>query len=120
MNHPMNSFIEILKALADKNRIRIIKLLSARKMCVCELAFVLEISQPSVSRHLKKLKSVGLIGEEQDSFWSNYYIIRNKNPRVDHLVDTLGTWMEENMIVSSDLLKSQVADRRKLYKQIAS
>lgn len=116
----MNSFIEILKALADKNRIRIIKLLSTRKMCVGELAFVLEISQPSVSRHLKKLKQVGLVGEQQDSFWSNYYVIRDKNPRIDHLLDTLGTWMEESATASSDLLKSQVVDRRKLYKQIAS
>jgi ArsR family transcriptional regulator, arsenate/arsenite/antimonite-responsive transcriptional repressor len=46
----------LFKALADKNRIRILKLLESRKCCVCELADLLGITQPSISRHLKKLK----------------------------------------------------------------
>jgi ArsR family transcriptional regulator len=50
-----------LKASADKNRIRILKLLENKKMCVCELSHVLGIAQPSVSRHLKKLKSANLL-----------------------------------------------------------
>ena len=50
-----------LKAFADSNRLRILKLLEKKKMCVCELAFVLGITQPSVSKHLKKLTSTGLI-----------------------------------------------------------
>ena len=57
---------KVLKAVADRNRLRILKLLESKHMCVCELAFVLGIKQPSVSRHLKKLKEAGLIDNEQD------------------------------------------------------
>ena len=66
---------KFFKIFADKNRLRILKLLERRKMCVCELAFVLGVTQPSVSRHLKKMKETGLIGDEQDRFWTNYYLL---------------------------------------------
>ena len=62
----MRNLEQILKVLADKNRMRIIKLLEQRKMCVCELTFILGIKQPSVSRHLKKLRESGLIQEEKN------------------------------------------------------
>ena len=42
----MKELEKLLKALADKNRLRILKLLEVRKMCVCELASVLGITQP--------------------------------------------------------------------------
>ncbi|OFZ71231.1 MAG: hypothetical protein A2451_14015, partial [Bdellovibrionales bacterium RIFOXYC2_FULL_39_8] len=45
-----------------------------KKLCVCELAELLDITQPSVSKHLKKLKEAGLISSEQDGFWTNYYL----------------------------------------------
>ena len=75
----INNFEKVLKAYADKNRLRILKLLEKKKMCVCELAFVLDIAQPSVSRHLKKLRSAGLIDSEPDGFWTNYYIAPENN-----------------------------------------
>jgi ArsR family transcriptional regulator len=68
----------LLKALADKNRLRILKLLERRKMCVCELAFVIGITQPSVSKHLKKLSRAGIIGSEQDGFWTRYFLRDDK------------------------------------------
>ncbi len=64
----------LLKALADQNRLRIMAALSQKKLCVCELAELLSISQPSVSKHLKKLREAHLIDSEQDGFWTNYYI----------------------------------------------
>ena len=48
----MRELIKVFKAVADKNRLRIFKMLQHKKMCVCELAAVLDISPPSVSRHL--------------------------------------------------------------------
>ena len=66
-----------LKALADKNRLRVLAFLYQKKLCVCELAELLEITQPSVSKHLKKLKEAGIIDSEQDGFWTNYFIDKN-------------------------------------------
>jgi len=45
-----------MKALSDSNRVKIIKMLQHRSMCVCELREVLQVSQPTVSKHLKILE----------------------------------------------------------------
>ena len=73
----MKELEKVFKALADINRLRILKMLQTQKRCVCELSFVLGITQPSVSRHLKKLKTAGLIDSEKNGFWTDYYLIKN-------------------------------------------
>lgn len=70
----MDSLEQLLKAIADKNRLRIMAFLSCKKLCVCELAELLDITQPSVSKHLKKLKDANLIESEQDGLWTNYFL----------------------------------------------
>ncbi len=105
---------KILKVLSDKNRIRIIKLLEKRKLCVCELAFVLAIKQPSVSRHLKKLKSIGIIDEEQDSFWTNYVLRVKGNKHFTSMLRNLSVWLEEDQEIKDDLKKLNKTDRTKL------
>ena len=52
----MRELMLVLKAVADKNRMRILKMLEQKSMCVCELAAVLGIKQPSVSKHLSHFK----------------------------------------------------------------
>ena len=102
------------KVLSDKNRIRIVKLLEKQKVCVCQLAFVLAIKQPSVSRHLKKLKSAGIVDEEQDSFWTNYIIRVNSNKHFTTLFRNLTAWLEDDKQIKEDLSKLRQADRTKL------
>ena len=62
----MRDLMLVLKAVADKNRMRILKMLERKSMCVCELAAVLGIKQPSVSKHLVILKNAGLIEDERN------------------------------------------------------
>ncbi len=103
----------LLKAFADKNRLRILKLLEARKMCVCELASVIGITQPSVSRHLKKLSRAGLIGSEQDCFWTNYYV-RSDNRLLRPLLLCLKKALRGDGIIKADAKKLKKVDRTKL------
>ena len=70
----MKELVKAVRALSDLNRLRILKLLEKRAMCVCELAKVIGITQPSVSRHLKKLKAAGLVCDKQSGFWTDYYL----------------------------------------------
>jgi ArsR family transcriptional regulator len=56
----MNEFIKVMKALSDPNRVKLLKLLQKREMCVCEIQAALGISQPTVSKHLKILEGAGL------------------------------------------------------------
>ncbi|MFC1752855.1 ArsR/SmtB family transcription factor [Thermoproteota archaeon] len=111
----MNKLTTSLKALSDKNRLRILKLLEQKDMCVCELAHIIDIAQPSVSRHLKKLKQAGLITSEQDGSWTNYKLIRKQNDfHIRNILNqTLETLDEEN-IIQKDLETAKMADRNKL------
>lgn len=57
----MKSFIKVMKALSDPNRVKSLKLLQHKTMRVCELQSLLSISQPTVSKHSKMLEEAGLV-----------------------------------------------------------
>lgn len=104
---------KVFKALADKNRLRVLKLLEQKHMCVCELSFILDITQPSVSRHLKKLKSAGLIDSEKQGFWTNYFI-KGSNEYAVCILKTLKNWLKDDEIIKKDLKKVKTIDRKKI------
>jgi ArsR family transcriptional regulator, arsenate/arsenite/antimonite-responsive transcriptional repressor len=112
-NNDMKQLTSVLKACADEKRLRILKLLEKKKMCVCELAYVLGISQPSVSKHIKKLVGAGILEYEQDGFWTNYFI-RPDNAYAAALVLQLGLWLKKDAIVKDDLKKARTARRETL------
>lgn len=109
----MKKLEKVIKACSDDNRIRILKLLEKKKLCVCELAFVLGITQPSVSRHLKKLLNAGLIKTEKDSFWTNYFLAPD-NKYAEELCGLVKKWLNDDKVIKHDLLKVKKADREKL------
>jgi ArsR family transcriptional regulator len=110
----MKDPVKILKSLSDKNRIRIVKLLEKRKLCVCELAFILGITQPSVSRHLKKLKAAGLIKDEQEGFWTNYFLAKPRNRNTRRLIENVCRCLNGNPAIKCDLRKARKVNRTKL------
>jgi ArsR family transcriptional regulator len=59
-------FESIFKALGEPTRLKIVKLLADRELCVCDLEEVMQISQPRISQHLKVLKHAGLINERKE------------------------------------------------------
>lgn len=63
---------EQFKVLADKTRLRILGLLRERELCVCDLTEVLQISQPGVSQHLRRLKQAGFVKERKGGQWVYY------------------------------------------------
>ncbi|HNX29110.1 MAG TPA: metalloregulator ArsR/SmtB family transcription factor [Syntrophomonadaceae bacterium] len=56
----------IFKALGEPTRLKIVKLLAERELCVCDLEEIMKISQPRISQHLKVLKYAGLVNERKD------------------------------------------------------
>ncbi len=110
----MKHLIKVLKVLADKNRLRILKLLEKRKFCVCELAAILGITQPSTSRHLKKLKAAGLISDEQEGFWTNYFIDFAKDSYGKALMKHIRGWLNADPLIKSDLEKAGKISRTNL------
>ncbi|TLS37165.1 ArsR/SmtB family transcription factor [Pseudalkalibacillus caeni] len=62
----------ILKLLGDKTRLTILGMLKDSECCVCEFVEVLQMSQPSVSQHLRKLRDAGLVKEKRKGQWIFY------------------------------------------------
>ena len=60
------------KALADQTRLRIIGLLTAGEICVCDIHGSLSLPQPTVSRHLAYLRKAGLVDTRKDGLWVHY------------------------------------------------
>lgn len=66
------SEVDVFEALADPCRLKILKLLRAGELCVCEIMTALNRPQSSTSHHLSILKDAGLIKERKDGKWSRY------------------------------------------------
>ncbi len=61
--------IEVLKALADENRLAIVRMLADGERCVCDLASGLDLSDALVSHHLKRLRDAGLVRTRRVGTW---------------------------------------------------
>jgi ArsR family transcriptional regulator, arsenate/arsenite/antimonite-responsive transcriptional repressor len=68
---------EVAKALGDPIRLQLVDVLRkhAGKVCVCELVPLFEISQPTLSHHLKKLRDAGIVDSERRGLWAYYYVL---------------------------------------------
>lgn len=108
----MKDFVKVMKALSDPNRVKIIKMLQHKIMCVCEMQVALQISQPAVSKHLKLLEDAGLVNFQKDRLWVNYHLTDgSRSPYVASLLGNLKHWLEDNNEIS-DLVEKLPTIRR--------
>ena len=68
---------EVAKALGDPIRLQLVDVLRkhAGQVCVCELVPLFDVSQPTLSHHLKKLRDAGIVDSERRGLWAYYYVI---------------------------------------------
>ncbi len=80
----------VAKALGDPIRMQLVDVLRkhAGKVCVCELVPLFELSQPTVSHHLKKLREAGIVGSERQGLWAYYYV----NPEA---LEEVSAWLRQ-------------------------
>jgi ArsR family transcriptional regulator len=71
---------QVCKALGDVTRLRIVALLLAGEVCVCDIHETLKIPQPKASRHLAYLKKAGLVDARRDGLWMHYRLTEMANP----------------------------------------
>jgi len=67
----------VAKALGDPIRLQLVDVLRrhAGKVCVCELVPLFDLSQPTVSHHLKVLREAGIVDSERQGLWAYYYVV---------------------------------------------
>ena len=75
---------KFFKALSDEKRLKIVKLLMEKEMCICELMICLDMTQPNLSHHIQILENVGLINRTKRGKWV-YCSLANKK-QVENLV----------------------------------
>lgn len=81
----------LLKALANETRLKMLKLLGVREMCVCELTVALDLTQPTASHHLNILENLGLVKDRKEGKWVFYSVAR------PDLVGRLFEFLESSM-----------------------
>ena len=74
--HEAERMAGMAKALGDPIRLQLVDVLRkhAGKVCVCELVPLFDVSQPTLSHHLKKLREAGIVDSERRGLWAYYYV----------------------------------------------
>lgn len=113
----MDKTTAIYKALSDKNRLRILKALQSKYLCVCEIRELLDLALSTVSQHLKLLKDTGFILEEKDGKWVNFKINpRPNDPRISNILTSLDFWINDDFVINQDKSKIKSLDRNIIIK----
>lgn len=95
----MDNFINVMKALSDPNRVRIIKILQHKALCVCELQQLLSIPQPAVSKHMKALEKAGMVKGTKDGLWVYYAVdYGSKNQYAAAILGNLRHWLSRDAV----------------------
>jgi len=86
-----------MKALSDPNRVKMIKLLQHKVMCVCEIQAALGLAQSTASKHLKILEEAGLITFSKEGLWVNYSLADvTDSPYAANLLGSLRHWLDDD------------------------
>lgn len=100
----MRELVKAFKALSDETRIRLLKLLQQRELCVCELMQALDMTQSRVSRNLGILKDAGFVKDRRNGLWVHYSLDEESfNKYAGPLLELLKTWANGDETVLKDL-----------------
>jgi ArsR family transcriptional regulator len=102
MSNQLVEMETLFKALADRTRLRILGLLLAGEVCVCDLQDSLKSPQSKVSRHLAYLRRVGLVQTRRDGLWVHYRLVRHTDPVQAAIVDAVGHALTHTEILRRD------------------
>jgi len=98
----VRNFIKVMKALSDPNRVKMIKLLQRKVLCVCEIQEALGLAQSTASKHLKILEEADLITYSKEGLWVNYRLADGSDsPYVANMLGNLKHWLENDADVAA-------------------
>lgn len=107
---------EVLSAAGEPTRVRLLNLLRRGSICVCDLVAVLELPQPTVSRHLAALRHAGLVSDSRRGPRVFYSLVRPGTPLMKALLKLLSTAAKDEPLLRSDLarLRARAPARKSL------
>ena len=99
----LRDYEAVLKAAADPNRVRILKMLQGGEMCVCQIVAALGLSSSTVSKHLSLLHAAGLVEERKAGRWVHFRLGEEAiNDYAQPLLALLGDWLNKDATVKAD------------------
>lgn len=111
----MKEFLKVMKAASDPSRIKILKMLQKKVMCVCEIQTVLGTAQSTASKHLKILEEAGLITSHKDGLWVNYSLTDGQqSPYAANLIWNMKHWLNDEPEIAKILQGLSQIDRHKI------
>jgi ArsR family transcriptional regulator len=105
----MDKLADFFKVLSDETRLRILVLLFHKKLCVCEICGVMEESQPKVSKHLAKLRDIGLVKDERQEQFI-FYTLNAGNALYKDILQKIVDNMDDYPLVKKDIERSDKAE----------
>lgn len=90
----MKSILQITKALADRQRIRMLMLLQGRELCVCQIIAVIDLAPSTISKHLSILGAAGLVEHRKEGRWAYY---RLAGGSADTMIRSALQWIEKSL-----------------------
>ncbi|MBI9070925.1 MAG: winged helix-turn-helix transcriptional regulator [Melioribacteraceae bacterium] len=113
----MENLIKVFKALSDSNRVRILKMLENKELCVCEISDVLKLANSTVSKHLSILRDAGLISDFKDGKWVNYSLrVSPESVYTKELLSLIKNWLPDNSVIKADKSSLGSCDRNNICK----
>ncbi|MDR9500923.1 MAG: metalloregulator ArsR/SmtB family transcription factor [Desulfurivibrionaceae bacterium] len=111
----MKKCIRVMKALSDPTRVKIVKVLGHKGLCVCELTALLGLAQSTVSKHLKLLEDAGLVSSSREGAWVNYCLADGQDsPYAQAMLAHLGQWLDDDDEVRQILAEIPQVDRERI------
>ena len=102
----MREVMDMLKALADENRVRLLFALKGGELCVCQLIALLHLAPSTVSKHLTILRAARLVDSRKDGRWMYYRLSREfKTPSVSKMLALLFKDTEKTSRIVEDRKK---------------
>ncbi len=106
----------LFTSLADRTRLRLLNLMAEREVCVCYFISVLDLPQPTISRHLAYLRRNGVVTSYREGKWMHYRIAAPEDQFARQLLTDTLRWLAEDKDMQKDrerltLLRHIAADR---------
>jgi len=103
MNYLTNNykdFAQYMKALSDETRVKILEMISYKELCACKILEEFNITQPTLSYHMKILCESGLVNGRKDGIWTRYSIDEDNFENLQNFIDGI----TQNMTSNSNLM----------------
>lgn len=104
----MDKLLNYFKLLSDETRLRIMVLLFHNEFCVCQICGITGISQPNVSKHLARLRDIGLVKDERKEQYT-FYSLNIEDKVLENILQEIVNNIKDYPTLKLDIEKSKAA-----------